>query len=479
MNQPIDVTQWRTDPEAALSTLASYDGPILVDLDETLYLRNSTEDFIDSAWPRLPALLVMRFLDVLKPWRWTGGDATRDVWRVRAVTTLSPWTFGRWRKRVAGLASQYTNRPLLETLAARDSHAIIATVGFQPIVDPLVRAMGLGELRLIAPTLHGFADRRRGKLDMVREALGDATLKQALVLTDSVEDAPLLRACGRPLRAVWPEARYRRAFSGVYFPGQYLTLVKRPGERYILRGILQEDFAYWVLASLELAAVPYLHVFGLLCLLLSFWAIYERGYVDNDRVAAKFEADPKLSAAFHREVVATPTWPPWVWASVSGAIGVVLLRWPVAPSPLDYAKWAGTLIAVYLCFKQYNRLDKSTRVWLFSVLQFARGAAFTVIVPVLPIGAAGLGAHVLARWVPYYLYRLGSGQWPEAQTQTMRLLFFVVLAALLAISQGIGVLLNATTLGLLAWSVFRANQEIRHIVSAAVRIDRKNDDPPQ
>jgi hypothetical protein len=33
------------------------------------------------------------------------------------------------------------------------------------------------------------------------------------------------------------------------------------------------------------AALPALHVLGLLFLLISFWAIYERGYVDNDLIA--------------------------------------------------------------------------------------------------------------------------------------------------------------------------------------------------
>ena len=55
---------------------------------------------------------------------------------------------------------------------------------------------------------------------------------------------------------MWPEAHHRRALSGAYLPGQYLTQVKRPGARYIFRGILQEDFAFWVLSSIALAAVP-------------------------------------------------------------------------------------------------------------------------------------------------------------------------------------------------------------------------------
>jgi hypothetical protein len=68
-------------------------GPVLVDLDETLYLRNSTEDFIDCARPALLALalLLLRILEVLKPWRLTGGINTRDTWRLCAISTLFPF----------------------------------------------------------------------------------------------------------------------------------------------------------------------------------------------------------------------------------------------------------------------------------------------------------------------------------------------------------------------------------------------------
>ncbi len=78
------------EPEAALEALVNHDGPLLLDLDETAYLRNSTEDFLDTASPGLPALLLLRLLDAIRPWRWTGGEATRDVWRVRLLRDSFP-----------------------------------------------------------------------------------------------------------------------------------------------------------------------------------------------------------------------------------------------------------------------------------------------------------------------------------------------------------------------------------------------------
>jgi len=478
MNAAHVITPHDVSPETAIGAILDHVGPVLLDLDETLYLSNSTEDFIDSARPRLPALLLMRMLDVVNPWRWTGGEATRDVWRVRLISTFFPWTGNRWKNRVAGLAKDFTNLRLMAALKRPGTTPIITTAGFQSIVAPLVAALGLPQAQIVAARLSTFADRRDGKLHLAVGALGDDTIRRALVLTDSAQDLTLLDACARPLRAVWPEAHHRRALSGVYMPGQYLTQVKRPGARYIVRSILQEDFALWVLSSIALAALPVLHVLGLLFLLVSFWAIYERGYVDNDLIAARFEENPKLSAEFLESPVATPRWQPWIWAFACGAIAVVLLRWPVTPMPADFAAWAAVLLATHGWFTMYNRLDKGTRVWMFAGLQFARSAAFVVLVPIGLIGGVALGAHVLAKWVPYCVYRFGGKDWPEAPFLLIRLLFFVVLALLLGFSQGMSSLLSGTALALLAWNLFRARQELATALTAARRLDRTGTRPP-
>jgi len=466
------MTRHDVSPETAITAILGHSGPIVLDLDETLYLRNSTEDYIDSARPRLPALLLMRLLDTVKPWRWSGGEVTRDIWRVRLVSALFPWTGRRWRQRVAGLACEHVNPRLMAVLNTPGAPPIIATVGFQPIVAPLVAALGLPQAQIVSARLSTFADRRAGKLSLVMAALGHDTVRRALVLTDSSQDLGLLDACARPLRAVWPEARHDQALNGVYLPGQYLTHVKRPGARYIVRGILQEDFALWVLSSIALAALPLLHALGLLLLLVSFWSIYERGYVDNDLVAARLEAEPKLSAAFLDSSIATPRWQPWIWAFCSGALGIVALRWPVQVTPADLATWAAVLLATHGGFRLYNRFDKGTRVWMFAGLQFARAAAFVALVPIAPVGAAALGAHVLAKWVPYCVYRLGGKDWPEAPVHLVRLLFFVVLALLLAFAHGAASLWNGTALALLAWMLFRARQELVVAWLAARRLDR-------
>jgi len=464
-------------PEKAIAAIRAFKGPLLLDLDETLYLRNSTEDFIDSARPGFAAAMLMQMLDWIKPWRWTGGSATRDVWRVRLVTLLLPWTNRRWRRRVPQLAQRFSNAPLVGAAREHVSAPIIVTMGFHSIVKPLIAALDLGELRIVAARSSGFQDRLRGKLALATEALGNDTVRLGLVITDSSDDLPLLDVCASPLRTRWPDARYRSALSGIYLPGRYISRIKHPGERYLVRGILQEDFAFWLLSSIGLAALPVLHSIGLLFLLLSFWTIYEGGYVDNDQIAARYESEPKLSSEFHREQVTSPRWEPWLWAVIAGSIAICLLRWPATPVPADFAKWLAVLLATHFWFRWYNRVDKQTRVWLYAGLQFSRGLAFAVLVPVALVGTLALAAHVLARWLSYYVYRLGGKRWPTTLLLLTRLLFFVVIVAVMALTQGVAALTNWTCAALLGWNLFRARDELRAVFANASRLDRAEHPP--
>jgi hypothetical protein len=225
--------QHDASPDAALAAVCAHEGPILVDFDETLYLRNSTEDFIDLAWPGLLALLLLRVLEVLKPWRLTGGLDTRDTWRICAISSFFPWTRWRWRAKVPFFAERYVNQELKAALKAGAQPPVILTTGFKPLVAPLLAAMGFADARLIAARIYSFADLRNGKLHMATRELGAETVSSSLVITDSVNDLELLQCCARPLRTLWPQARYHRALGGVYLPGEYISQIKRPGQRYI------------------------------------------------------------------------------------------------------------------------------------------------------------------------------------------------------------------------------------------------------
>jgi hypothetical protein len=466
-------TSFDSSPQDALRALQAHEGPVLVDLDETLYLRNSTEDFIGSACPAPLAFLLVKLLELLRPWRFTGGARTRDVWRVACICILMPWSLFAWRSTAKRLGGQFANQRLLAALRARQQTPAIVTLGFRPIVEPLLAAMGLRDAPLVAMSPWRFRDRLQGKRALVAKAIGEAAVCKALLITDSLDDLDLLEACLRPLRVIWPEAAFREAFHDVYLPGLYTSRVKRPGKRYIYRSVISDDYSVWVLASIPLALQPWPHVIGLALLSVSFWAIYETGYVHNDRIGAEFEKKPKLTREFFDNPVRTSAVLPWAWAAVCGAAGLLLLRWPLAPEAWDLLAWSAVLVVTFSWFRFYNHTDERTRIWLFAGLQALRALSFAAVVSVTLVGAVALLAHVLARWVPYLGYRV-SGTYIDEELGTSRLLFFVLLCGGLAAAVGLEPFMTPSGLLLLLWFAFKARRELLRNWQRAHLITRKS-----
>jgi len=59
------ICQYDAPPNEALAAVRAHQGPLLVDVDETLYLRNFNRGFHRLAWPGLFGVTVLRVLDVL------------------------------------------------------------------------------------------------------------------------------------------------------------------------------------------------------------------------------------------------------------------------------------------------------------------------------------------------------------------------------------------------------------------------------
>ncbi|MEL6335025.1 MAG: HAD family hydrolase [Pseudomonadota bacterium] len=456
---------------AELAVLQAHPGPVLVDLDETLYLRNSTEDFIDTATPGVVVLVFLKVLDLVKPWRWTGGIKVRDTWRIRLLLLLFPWTLRRWRNRVKTLAASARNQPLADALHARGDAPIIVTVGFEPVVKPLVDALGFAGVRIVATDPWRFEDRCIGKRRLAEAALGSDTVARSAVITDSLEDSDLLEACATPLHVIWPDARWQAGLGSIYVPGRYLHLVKRPGKNDIRRSILQDELPMWLLATIWLATFPVLHTLAVMLLMLSFWAIYEVGYVDNDKMAEKYEAEPTLSETYTGHTVATPMIAPWVWAAISGAIGLTLLSWPSAPSYSVALAWLGVLVTIALCFRLYNRLDPASRIWLYPALRLGRTAALIAVAPMVPQAVAAITANTTAAWIAYLQSRQ-KRDWTASRPNLVRLIFFALMMLLLGTAVGPELLLGPPTLAFLVFFTFKARNDILEVWSGMRRIDR-------
>lgn len=187
---------------------------ILVDFDETLWLRNSTEEFLKSVRPRMLAHAILKSLALLRPWRLVPDRASRphckDWMRVIAIAVCLPWSLVIWRRKAARLGPVHANRELMNLLRARESSSVfVITLGFRPVVAPLLSAVAGKDFNLIAaPLPTGMIWRSRGKHAAARARLTAGQLSGATAITDSAADVDLLCAVGNGLLCKWPGARY-------------------------------------------------------------------------------------------------------------------------------------------------------------------------------------------------------------------------------------------------------------------------------
>lgn len=200
------------------------ESPLLLDFDETYWLRNSTEAFLARVRPAWPAALLLAALDGLK----LGGCCRPGP--SACLARLAPGAPGRralalvvppladTRCRAWPEMAEPSVRPAPLVARASVSGTWIVTNGFRPIVAPLLAALPEAErpTLLASPLWTGFAWRRRGKLEVVEAALGADRLATATVVTDNDEDGDLLAAARTTLYLKWPAARFEPAHAEAY-----------------------------------------------------------------------------------------------------------------------------------------------------------------------------------------------------------------------------------------------------------------------
>ena len=480
----IDKQNYQCSPSEVVNLIATVpeQTPILVDFDETLLLRNSTEEYLNSLQPRFIAVVLLLLLEKLKPWSWlpSRGPEARDWFRVVLATVFFPWTLLLWQKRACQLAKTQSNLALIAPLKKKPtSDIIIASLGFYPIVKPILAAMPLEVERLICCRLWwgGLSDRLKGKLFLLQQLLTPGSIEQSVVITDSIGDQQLLANVAYPCLVKWPQALYLPALADVYFPLLYQEKAKRPSsERYFVRVILYDDWLSLILATSWLSSQPLLHALSMLFLVLSFWCIYEVGYIENDRVAEKHEARPNLTATYKRYINRYDPWSPWMWAILFAIPGLMLLSsldtsvsreylslWSINPGHLGIKAclWLVLLLAVRLTYRIYNFIDVQSRLWLYPVLQVYKCFGFLLVTATNIVGSISFAAYVIARWIPYLIYRRGVGDRYNFPEQLMRcILFFFFLGTILAGTVQVSLLLNWQTSVILGYLIFRARYQI-------------------
>lgn len=192
---------------------------IILDFDETLLLRNSTAEYINSLRPRWLGFILIIFLRAIKPWAWLPkpwrGDKVRDWFLVIIPTIILPWTFFLWQKKASILAKDYGNLKLLAAVEQNpNSPIIIASLGFNFVIHPILEQLPIRYSQMIGCRFwQGANDRYQGKLVMMRSALTEAEISSAIVVTDSKDDLPLLQVVAYPCLVLWSSAQYINPFS--------------------------------------------------------------------------------------------------------------------------------------------------------------------------------------------------------------------------------------------------------------------------
>ncbi len=461
-------TQPEPSTELGLHAVRQASGAVIVDLDETLWLRNSTEEYLDSIRPRWLVAAVLIMLRIFPVWRLMGTQEDAEDWfRVVVCSVVFPWAIPLWRRRVRTVGVQWLNRPLADAIVERfvsDGRVIVATRGFDVVVEPLVASFDLPAMDVVACRFRkGRLDRHAGKLAMLDDRYGSHLVNEATVITDSETDRPLLDRCAVPVLLQWPDARYVPA-PRTYAPFGYTEMYKRWGQRYVFHIVLVRDLPLWAIATATIAPIPAgRHLVGLAMLAVSFWCVYDVGYLENDRVAKRWEHDAVLPARplpGRRFVIGA-----WAWALGLGAAAVYLLR------PGEFLRgmgfWLGLLAGLRLVFFLYNHLEKSTRPVLYSVLQALRLLAPLAVVAVASAGVIALLLLSWSRSMLYVLYRSIRTPWLIVPHGVIDL---VQLAIAYITLWRIGVRLEPEVVAMaLAWMAFISRGEIRSSL-ATVRL---------
>lgn len=452
------------------------DAPIVVDFDETLWLRNSTEEFLDSVRPRWLAAMVLQLLGFTQPWRLMQRGKPnhyRDWIRVAAVLLVAPWSLWLWRRKAAELGPRFVNRPLYEALRSRPRAGLcVVSFGFREIVQPLLLAIDRDlPLRESCRLSSGARLRIEGKASALRRDIGEAALGRSLIITDSEADRDLLDASDSAFLIAWPDAHFRQAGLSPLMPLVYLVRVKRPDERYVRHAILGHDLPVLLLAFALASAQPLVACGAILIYLLGFFTAYETGYHENDRLGLLLERKPKVSANYH--ALGHNFSPSFAWSvavvltGLASLVAFDTISWIPAALGIQgvlafLAVWAAFLfylVVMRLLFRWQNVIEPKGRILPMLGLQVGRTLGYALVLPTTVIGALLCAAHGVARWLPYVVYRFG-GERRGVPNHLNAFLLLILFAGAVAIGGGLDGLLSLQALFIFGYTGLRAGKDL-------------------
>lgn len=430
---------------------------MIVDLDTALVRRSSADGFLEQVTPVSVVASVLALLDVLAPWRFVPG--TRDRWRLTLASVLTPWTALRWHRAAGAWARQCVNVDLCRTISRHEGPVVVTTRGFRWIARPVVAALLPGAALHQAP-----AGLDPGTVDGI-----DAGQPATAVIVGSTGQEKPLGSATTVVLAPWPRLEAPPGLSRAYVPLRYTERAKRPGSRFVFKGLLTDDLVALLLAYSWISDRPVVHGLGLTLLAVAGWIIHEVGYVENDVQGERREDAPVLSDGFEEYRDTVPRFAPWVWALFLTIPGAWLLVVGGTGREVGWAGtvglWLGVLAVSRLVFAVFNRLPRRRRPLPHAGLQIGKFAGPLVVTATSVVGVAVIVAQTLYRWVPYLVYRLrGPAEYPVSFAGTLRVIAFAAcLACAGVVVDGIDI---AQALIVFGWFAFRARREYAPLLRA-------------
>ena len=512
-----------TPERQALDALSSLppQARVVVDFDDTLWLTNSTQLYVDSVRPRWLAWVLFKLVALVFRGLPTRCAPWRDAATVACLTLCCPWAWWVWRRRAPQLVRRHTNQPLAQALAALppQQDLLVCSFGMAFLIRPLLAQMGprWATVPLVASSVWSNGrDRQRGKRAMLPPGWCDAVASPSgtqpppplAVVTDSLDDQDLLALARWPLWVKWRAARDVPLFRRGYLPLRYSHVLRHPNAGFVWRVVLVEEWVGLLLVFAPAVWQAPMLALALLWLVLSFWVIYEQGYAENDRVAVHLEhklAAPAERERFEGAFHSGERWG-WCWAACLGALAVALLHWVAEDAMQPWwgslhawlgerlpptqgawsavglwwvmgATWVAALVGMRLTYPAYNLVQPAARVWLYPVLQLWKTLPVALLVPLHPVGLVFVWAYALSRWFPYWIYRTGGNRtaFPELFLRTV-----LLVVGLLSFGQlwTADVVVQLQAAAMVAYMLRRARWEGRHVSKSFVLLRHADADYP-
>lgn len=282
----------------------------------------------------------------------------------------------------------------------------------------------------------------------------------------------------------------------IYIPLLYSEKVKRPDKKYILKNIVGEDFLILLLAFTYLSSQPWSNALGLFLLQISFWCIYELGYIENDIIGDKFEDKAVLSYNYNTFEYSFRLWQPWVWSLSLSTLGTIILNQDLILeskllNQLALAQsnrglfqvlqglllWGTFLVILRVLFHIYNNLNKQSRIWFYLLLQTCRYCGYLVLLSTNLAGLLLLLSIILTRSIQYILYRYQGGKngsWPVGFPQYFfcLLIYLMFIIAIAANDRDWSLIINYQVLLISIFCIARGSKQFYKVFSQFLHVSK-------